>query len=410
MDTFSIRPYADSEWADLARVDQEAFNTTDPAGLTARYKSLIEFERSLGAFDGGQAVGAAAALTFTMTVPGGPLPVAGVTAVAVLPSHRRRGILTALMRRQLDDLHENGEAVAALYASESAIYGRFGYGRASDQLTFTIPTRSSRFVPGAPVDERLRSRLAEPAETREELERIYDTVLAGRPGHFARTSTRWDHVLADEDFDRAGTGHLRCLLVEDDEGARGYALFRIKMDWTGHAVPDGEIRVNDLYATDPAAYALLWRGLLDRDLVARVRAPNRPVDDPLIHLLADPRRSVPAWGDELWIRLVDVGRALPARAYAAPVDLVIEVADPLCPWNERRWRLSADESGGVCEATSAAADLTLAVAALGAGYLGGRPLTALVASGAIGEITPGAVRRLSTAMSWDPRPWCGQVF
>lgn len=410
MDQFSIRPITESEWPEFTEVMLEAFNSVHPLASYERERHLLEFDRTLAAFDGDRMVGTAGALTFTMTVPGGPAPVAGVTAVAVLPSHRRRGILTALMRRQLNDLHEGGEPVAALYASEASIYGRFGYGRAADLLFFDIPRHGSGFVAEAPVDPSLRLRVAVPAKARGDLEKVFDAVVTERPGQFARAAARWDDVLGDEERDRNGGGPLRCLIVEDDTEVRGYALFRIKGGWSDHGIPDCELWLKELYALDPAAYARLWRGVLDRDLVSRVRAQGRPVDDPLLHLLADARQIRALWGDDLWVRLVDVDRALSARVYSAPVDLVIEVEDTRCPWNARRWRLSGDTAGAVCEATSAPADVTLPVAALGAAYLGGRPLVPMAQAGLIRETTRGALARLSTAMSWEPRPWAGLVF
>ncbi|GAA2914423.1 GNAT family N-acetyltransferase [Streptosporangium fragile] len=355
-------------------------------------------------------MGVTSVCSFTMTVPGGPLPVAGVTAVAVLPSHRRRGILSSLMARQLSDLHERGEAVAALYASEAAIYGRFGYGRAADALTFRIPTASAAFAPHAPADPGLRLRVVKPAETRPLFEKIFESVLGSRPGLYARTPARWDTVLTDHEADQDGAGPLRGVVAEDDDGPRGYALFRIRRSFTDHDVPDGELRLRELFALDPAGYALLWRHVLDRDLVSHVTAADRPSDDPVIHLLAEPRRLNALWRDDLWVRVVDVERALPARRYAAPVDVVIEVEDARCPWNARRWRLTADPSGARCAPTGDPADLTLPVSALGAAYLGGRRLTPLSAAGVVRESREGAVRELSTAMSWEPAPWGSRIF
>ncbi|GAA5080701.1 putative acetyltransferase [Thermocatellispora tengchongensis] len=410
MSGFPIRPLSESEWDAYVRVWVEAFNSADTPAIFDRFRAMTEFDRTLAAFDGPEVVGNTAALSFTMTVPGATTPVAGVTGVAVLPSHRRRGILSALMLRQLTDLHEGGEPVAALYASEAAIYGRFGYGRAADSLLFDIPTRGSAFGPGVPEDPSLRLRVARPAEARKEFETVFEAVRAERPGQYARTAARWDQLLADEEHDREGAGPLRCLIAEDGSAARGYALFRVKANWSAHDTPEGELRLNELYATDPAAYALIWRGVLDRDLVRTVKAWSRPVDDPLIHLIAEPRNLRATWLDDLWIRLVDVDRALAARAYSAPVDVVVQVEDARCPWNARRWRLSGDGSGARCEATSDAADLTLPVSALGAAYLGGRPLSAYGGAGLVAEHTPGALRALSTAMSWEPRPWAGSVF
>ncbi|GLX00851.1 GNAT family N-acetyltransferase [Microtetraspora sp. NBRC 16547] len=413
--TVQIRPITESEWPAFAAVDRESFNSPLPPEVHDQWRELFELERSLAAFDGDLLVGGTGVLSLTMTVPGGPVPVAGVTAVSVLPSHRRRGVLTALMTRQLNDLHERGESVAALYASEAAIYGRFGYGRAADTLFFRIPTNRSAFVPHAPVDPSLRVRIAVPSEARADLEKVFESVRSTRPGLYARSDARWRlDVLGDEEFHRRGAGPLRCVIAEDDNGPRGYALFRVKGGWTDHNVPDGEILVNDLFATDPAAYALVWRSVLDRDLCARLHAWSRPVDDPITHLLAEPRQLNAGWLDDLWIRLVDVDRALADRAYASPVDLVIEVEDRLCPWNAGRFRLVASAGSGTgkasCERTGDPADVTLPVGALGAAYLGGRPLIPMGAAGLVTEHSEGALRELSTAMSWEPRPWGGLIF
>ncbi|GAA4593934.1 GNAT family N-acetyltransferase [Planotetraspora phitsanulokensis] len=407
--TVEVRPITESEWPAFAAVDYEAFNSSHPQAATDRWRELAEIDRSLAAFDGDLMVGCAAAITFTMTVPGGPIPVAGVTAVGVLASHRRRGVLTALMARQLRDLHDNGEAVAALYAAEAAIYGRFGYGRAADTLFLRIPKRGSEFVKNAPTDPALRLRVARPADELPQLRKVFESVRTLRPGLYARSDARWRiEVLSDEEHDRAGRGPLRCMIAEDDEGPRGYALFRVKSGYTDHDVPDGEVRLKELFASDPAAYAMLWRSVLDRDLCSRVFAWSRPVDDPIVHLLAEPRNLNAGWLDDLWVRIVDVDRALASRSYAAPADLVIEVEDDVCPWNAGRWRLTTAK--GSCERTDDPADLTLPVTVLGAAYLGGRPLTALGGAGVVREHREGALRELSTAMSWDPKPWAGLVF
>ncbi|MFC4534090.1 GNAT family N-acetyltransferase [Sphaerisporangium dianthi] len=406
-----IRPIAEAEWPAWLFVDEEAFSDDNTPARAEGFRSVMEFDRSLGAYDGDQLVGVTAGLTFTMTVPGGPKPVCGVTAVAVLPSHRRRGVLSSLMRRQLTGLHEDGEPVAALYASEAAIYGRYGYGRATDNLTFTIPTRGTGFAPHAPSDPALRLRVVRPAaKARGDLEKVFDAVRLTRPGLYARNVAKWDLVMADDPDYRRGASAFRCVIAEDDTGPRGYALFRVKSGFTGHDLPDGELRIFDLFGLDPAAYALLWRHVLDRDLCSRVYAANRPVDDPIMHLLAEPRLLTAGHLDEMWVRVVDVDRALTARAYAAPVDVVLDVRDAVCPWNEGRWRLSADTTGATCARTEDPADVELPVSVLGAAYLGGRTLGSYEAAGLVRERRPGALRALSAAMAWDVAPWGGLIF
>lgn len=407
--TYPIRPIDEAEWPAFSAVLGEGFGWTPHPQQNERFKAGTEFDRTLAAFDGDVMAGVTGIHSFTMTVPGAALPTAGVTAVSVLPSHRRRGVLSALMRRQLSDIRERGEAVAALYASESAIYGRFGYGRAASSLTVRIHKSGSAFVGNVPQDPTLRLRVAKPADVRDELERVFAAVMPDRPGRYSRNGSFWDGVLADEEFDQQGRGALRSILAEDAGGVRGYALFRIKSSWDDEGIPNGELSLLELEATDRAANALLWRSVLDRDLVSKFTA-TRPVDDPIIALLADSRQLRAGWTDDLWIRLVDVASALGARAYSAAVDVVIEVEDDVCPWNARRWRLSADASGAECKPTEEEPDVTLPVTALGSAYLGDGHLTSMLDAGLLREHRAGTVRTLATAMSWSPKPWAGLVF
>ncbi|MEV4892028.1 GNAT family N-acetyltransferase [Nonomuraea sp. NPDC055795] len=407
--TYPIRPIDESEWSAYSRVLGEGFGWTPAPVQNERFKAQTEFPRTLAAFDGDTVAGVTAVFSLTMTIPGGTLPVAGVTAVSVLPSHRRRGLLTSLMRRQLNDVHERGEAVAALYASESAIYGRYGYGRAASELSVSINKTGAAFKRDAPSDPELRLRVAKPADVREQLENLLAEVITRRPGRYARNEHFWNGALADEEPDQGGNGTLRCVLAEDAGGVRGYALFRIKSSWDDDGIPNGELKLHEIEAKDPAAHAALWRSVLDRDLVTKVTA-GIAVDDPITALLADPRQLRAGWSDELWVRVVDVEKALAARAYSAPVDVVIEVEDDVCEWNARRWRLTADTTSASCKATEEPADITLPASALGTAYLGDGQLTTLLEAGLLSEHTAGTVRTLATAMSWSPKPWAGMVF
>ncbi|NUT11706.1 MAG: GNAT family N-acetyltransferase, partial [Nonomuraea sp.] len=230
--TYPIRPIDEAEWPGFAGVLAEGFGWTPHPTQDERFKAATEFDRTLAAFDGTTMAGVTSVFSLTMTVPGGrQLPVGGVTAVSVLPSHRRRGVLSGLMRRQLSDIRERGESVAALYASESLIYGRYGYGRAANELTFHIDKQRSAFIRNVPSDPSLRLRVAAPAEARPDFEKLYASVVTRRPGRYERDRHVWDGFLADEEFDRKGGGSLRSVLAEDDQGVRGYAIFRIKSSW-----------------------------------------------------------------------------------------------------------------------------------------------------------------------------------
>lgn len=416
MATFQIRPLTEDELPALQYVDQHAFNgRPDTERHRANWLARLELDRTLGAFDGTTLAGGTGVYSFRMRVPGAMAAVAGVSMVAVLPSHRRRGALTGLMRRQLSDIAERGEAVAALFASETGIYGRYGYGRASWHLTLTLSRGAGRLAAAAPADPALRVRITEPRSAHTEMGKVYELAMAERPGLYARTEPWWERLTHGPDSDADPI--MRCVLAEDDSGPRGYALFNSDGRWEpGTFLPDGEMNVVEAIAVDPAAAAALWGDLLNRDLITTFRLWMRPVDDPLLDLLADSRQGRPQLADGLWIRLVDVGKALAQRRYACPVDVVIEVNDELCPQNQGRWRLTAattsSPSGfsGTCERTTAPADLVLPVRALGAAYLGGTRLGPLAAAGLVTEVTPGAMAALSTAMSWDPAPWCPMIF
>lgn len=411
-DEYPIRPISGDEIRTSYQMVSEAFSNTHPLEPELEIdRPLIEPERTLGAFDGPLIVGYTVGLSFRMALPGTVAPVLGVTGVAVRQTHRRRGILRSLMTRQLTDLHDaRREPVAVLYASESAIYGRFGYGPATTGATLTLHAGEGRFVPGAPADPAPRLREAAPGDAVPELAKVFDARLGDRPGAFARNDAWWASVIADPEYRREGHGPLMCVLAEDDSGTRGYVLFSARGSDDPYEIPDGSLVVRELYATDPAAYAALWAHVLDRDLIRTVTAPLRPSDDPLLRLLADPRRARPRLIDGMWARLVDVDRALAARAYSAPVDAVIEVRDTACPWNDGRWRLRAGTGGAECVRTTAEPDVTVPVAALGGAYFGGTRLGSYGAAGLAVEHRQGALRALSAAFAWEPAPWCPTMF
>jgi predicted acetyltransferase len=429
-DQYPIRPISDDEYAAFRRVHDHSFNSGPaPAARWPRLRRQFEAERSLAAFDpalpaGLGIVGTTGVYSFQMAVPGAVFPVAGVSAVSVLPTHRRRGILRSLMQRQIADIASRGdEPIAALWASETPLYGRYGYGRASSHASFRFGRGEGALSAVAPVDPSLTLRLAEPSGVVADLAKAYDVVLSGQPGFFSRDEDWWERVLDDPAEERQGRSPLRCLLAADGDGVRGYALYRSTPRWEADTVlPDGVIDVWELIAADPAAGAALWGDLLSRDLVGSVTADLRPADDPLLYQLDDSRRARVHLVDNLWVRIIDLPAALARRAYSSSVDVVVEVTDGLLPANAGRWRLRAARPGGAagvggaaggaadCARTDEPADIALDVRELGAAYLGGTRLAALAAAGLVRELRPGAVGRLSTAMGWDPAPWCPRIF
>ncbi|TDQ48749.1 GNAT family N-acetyltransferase [Actinorugispora endophytica] len=410
-EAWTVRPVTEPEFPDFSRTCAEAL--LSPVTSEERIELHLantDLDRTLAAFDGDRIVGTTQVHSFQMALPGGVRPVAGVSAVGVLPTHRRRGVLTALMRRQLRDVYERGEAVAALFASEGGIYGRFGYGLAALSGTVTVRKGEGVLRPDAPRDPALRLRMAAPAAAREELAVVHRTAVPARVGEFHRGERWWDRVLRDPETDRGGFSPCKAVLVEDGAGPLGYALYRVKQDWDEFGNADGSLKVVELQATDPAAHAMLWEFLLNRDLVGTVTADLRPADDPLLYLLADRNRARMTLDTGFWGRLVDLPKALSERSYAAPVDVVVEVSDPVCPWNEGRWHLSADTRSAHCERTEREADLALGVGTLGSAYMGGERLTSYAAAGLVHRARPGAVAELSTALVTPALPHCSAIF
>ncbi|WP_411079046.1 GNAT family N-acetyltransferase [Streptomyces sp. cmx-18-6] len=410
--TSELRVLRSDDWDVWLSCLERAFGGVPNAPESrALWRELVAYDRSIGLWDGQACVGTAGAYAFRLTVPGGAaVPAAGVTMVSVAGTHRRRGLLRTLMRRQLDDVRSWGEPLAVLTASEPAIYGRFGYGAATRALNLSVDTARVRLAAPPGTDD-VRVRYTDPVAALPACEEVYGRLAAERPGTPVR-QPKWELTsVLDTAQDRAGASPLQCVLAERDGEVLGYATFRVRPDWD-RAGPKGTVSLRNLGALDAASYAALWRFLFGIDLTSTLEAGGRPVDEPLTHLVSDVRRCEARVEDSLYVRLVEVGAALEARAYRTPVDVVLEVADDFCPWNAGRWHLVADAKGGAScrRAPDRAPDLELSVAELGAGYLGGVSFTSLAAAGRVREVRPGAVEEVSSAFSWHVEPWLPHGF
>jgi len=363
----------------------------------------LPFERLHAAFDGEQVVGGAGAMTFQLTVPGGPIACAGVTVVGVLPTHRRRGILTALMREQLEDVRRRGESLAALWASEEGIYRRYGYGMAAlgTEMTLGRGHHSLR----VPPDESARVRLVSLDEAKALLPPIYDRVRLRTPGMYDRTPTWWEsRILADPPDRREDGAAKNVAVVERDGAPAAYALYRVVSKWEA-AANVGHVRVIEAMGDDGAELEL-WRFLLGIDWISAYRAHHLPVDHPLLHALVNPRRALLRLYDTLFVRLVDVRAGLSARSYASAEPLVLDVADSFLPDNAGRWRIA----GGRAERTDDDAELALDVNELASLYLGGFSASELVRAGLVHELREGAAGRADALFTTSRKPWCPEIF
>ncbi|GIM90740.1 UPF0256 protein [Paractinoplanes toevensis] len=405
-DSVRLRQATADDHAAILEVEGYVFHHDFDDDARELDRRLFEPERSLVADDNGTVVGHTTALTRDLTVPGAVIPAAHVTGVGVLPTHRRRGLLTAMMHRQLAELAEAGrEPVAVLWASETTIYPRFGYGPAAARLELNAMTREVHITPAAPpADGRLR--LIDPAGAVEELKTVYERARPGRVGWSSRPGAWWDRRLRDPSAWRDGATTRKGVLFEGPNGPEGYAMWRVKDGWDDYG-PNGQVRVTEIVADDPGVYAALWRFLFGIDLVRSATYDFAALDEPLQYLVDEPRRLGRGFSDALWIRVVDLPAALEARRYLTSFDVVFDVTDPLISANSGRWRLTAGPDKTTCVRTTDPADLACSITELGAVYLGGTTLGALAAAGRVHRLTDNFP---AAAFGWDRLPNPIEVF
>ena len=403
----TLRPVTQPELADFRRATGIAFGNVGNDDDFA-WGPGLDVERSLAGFDGDQIVATAAALSFELTVPGHALvPTAGVTMVGVHPTHRRRGLLVRMMEEQLADVAARSEPLAVLTASETAIYGRFGYGLATFSSFWSLRTEGTTFArPGTAGGQ---YRLLDPATALTVIPPIYDAARRQRVGEVTRSAQWFEHTFGNRPDGKPRRSFT--LVHEADDGhADGFARYRVKDDWPG-GIAANTVEVDDLFALDPEVETGLWQFLVDIDLVATVRGINRPMDESVRWRLAAPRRlQVDQVTDHLWVRVVDPAVALAARTYSSDDRLVIELTDPFLPANEGRWSIAGSGDGAEVRRTDADADLALSAPELGALYLGGVSAATLQRADRIDELVPGAIERADRFFSSTPAPWCSTDF
>ncbi len=388
----------DAFFASLATAFADA--SPDPDELLSD-RTVLEPDRSFAAFDDGRIVGCAGVFTQRMVVPGGALvPTAGITLVGVLPTHRRLGIFRELMTLMLAQARSRGEVVASLFASQASIYGRFGFGHAAFHLTLDIALDRVVWAPGTEPTGRthLRSR----AEAMPAMRAIYDRAYPPRPGAL-EIDDRWMQVAYWESS--KDDQKVFYAVHEDDAGTPdAFALYGTKHEWP-RGLPSTEMTVKRHVAATPQAGLSLWRFLFDVDLVSRVKAGIRPLDDPLLLQLEEPRSLRPELDDGLFLRPLDVISALKARGYAADGRIVLRVSDPFLTDNDGVYELVVDGGTSACRRTDASPDIECTVHAIGSTYLGGTTWSALAQAARITELTPGALHTIDAMFRSDVAPW-----
>jgi predicted acetyltransferase len=412
--TITIVPLTRTDRQRLLDVDAAAF-FFDPAAYPVEVvTSHLDWSRTFGATRDGSddLAGIYTSYDMAVTAPG-PLdtltqvPMEGLSWVSVHPDHRRRGVLREMITHHFARQHEQGAALSGLHAAEVPLYGRFGYGTSSVELELELE-RGTTFT--APLLDEAAGRVAThfvPADSDQTAREVYGIHLRcarGTLGAVSRPELMARPVFVDLPLTRQGREPWQVLLADVGGQPAGYAVFSRKEKWKDFRAR-GTIEVSELAATDAATLLALARRLVDFDLTVSVTISGRGADDPLLWWAGGPRSLKVTSSDSLWLRLIDVGAALAARGYASPCDLVLHVVDPVCPWNQRAWRLSVGSDGvATCLPTSDDPDVRLPVQALGAAYLGSRSLASQADQGLVTELITGSLRPFSRAMSGDREP------
>jgi len=393
-----------AEFRDTVNVISHYFGSESDLEDAERFARMLEVERVHAIWEGDRPVAGAGAYSFGISTPGdATIPVAGITIVGVLPTHRRRGMLRALMREQLADARARGDVAGYLWASEAKIYGRFGYGLASRTASFTLPTEHTSFA--EPFEPRGTVRLVDLGEALRVFPALYDRAVSQRAGMIARSPVWWEmRRLTDHPTQRQGGPRQLALLELDGEPA-GYAIYKVTQDWRG-GPSNGHVDVLEAVTPTPEATRELWRWLLDFDWTSEFKADRLPLDHPLYLLLAEPRRARLTVSDGVWLRLIDIPAALAARSFAAGGDVVVELADAFLPENAGRWRIGR----GAAERVDTQAEIALDVAGLGSVYLGGFSFADLVRGSRAHELVEGAVERADALFRTGAEPWCAEIF
>jgi predicted acetyltransferase len=406
------------EYRQFTEAEYRRFKTAIDRGFGGHYepgREQYELDRksftpemSMGAFDGDEVVGTSGAIAFESAIPGGAIiKNAGVTAVTVATTHRRQGVLTNMMKRLLKQERAKGQPVASLWASESIIYGRFGYGMSIQHENFFIDTRKAAIKAVPDVSGKIR--VVNTDEARKLLPVAWEAAVRANVGIPRRGSVSWDRMFGDLD---AGDDWGKPFIVVYEEGGKalGFALYKLKELHVFGEQTHGLINADVVIHSNAASHAALWNHLLNIDLYDTLSTWCSPSDDSLPWMLVDQRQLERKPYDGVWYRLLDVSAALAARTFLVEGSFVIEVEDSFIPEWGGRFELVGGPDGATCLATTKPADITLPTASLATIYLGGAKLADLERAGRVEENTDGTIALADAMFATVRAPWCPLMF
>lgn len=400
-----VRPLRDADVEDWERALATGFLNAPVAGMAEWRRPTLHLDRCLGAFAGGRVVGTFRSFPTELTLPGGQqLPVGAVTAVTVTATHRRQGLLTRMMETDLRGSAERGEPAAILIASEWPIYGRFGYGAATERLSWTVDAAAASFR----VEGQGELSLVEGGAARAEMPAVYERRRLREPGQIPIEDWRWDSWTGITPPPNRSGPHRWFVLCREAGETSGYLAYHLEEKWE-ESRPRYTLHVEALIGDTEEVEARLWRYCCEMDWVRHVRAETRSPGDSLPWLLGDHRAAAQTErSDHLWVRPLDVRRLLGARSYPFAGQVGLEVHDP-DGFAAGTFNVEGGPQGAECTA-GGEADIALSAAALGSASLGGHSLTLLARAGLVEERRPGGLLRAAAFLGWPETPWCSVWF
>jgi len=403
----TIRQVDEGDLESFALVLQSAFDISsqEAATLMDRLEGNAPLRRTLAAFAGSELVGTLGCYPFELTVPGGTLPMAGTAVVSVDPQHRRKGVMHALMRSHLDDIRETGDPLAGLWASDATLYGRYGYGPATDAMVLHLDSREADFRTN---EAGLPARSIEFGEAQSVLPAVYDRIRRDRPGLIRRADVWWRlGMFADaargssQDFSRRFAVHGIGECID------GYVAYSLRPESVDRS--EAHVKIVEIMAETPESYMALWKFVTHVEEFPIVEYSNLPVDDELRWLLVDPRSALSSTRDALWLRILDVEQALAGRAYGEHGTLSIRIMDPVYEDNSGTYLLDLSGDVALCVRSGGVAEISMDIDVLSSIYLGGRAVAPFVRAGRI-RCSPEVARKADRFFKWHRAPWCPESF
>lgn len=403
--SYDIRPITADEVFAFRSAVTLGFGQDAKPDDDARFLSLLPLERTVAVFDGADIVGNLGDFPLQLTVPGGAqLAMAGMTMVGVRATHTRQGILRSMVNHYLDKAVERGEPVCGLWSSEPGIYGRFGFGLATESHYIKIDTRHLHMNP--PSDS-IQVSMIEADEIPTLVAPFWSRMATQRSGFLERSDARWQDLIRDPEHRREGGSASRHIVAKRDGNVVGYLAYRQMNKWDGF-VADGSINVLGLVGEDIDAHRALWYYATNVDLFPNVSFWDAPTDDPLAYEVSNSRSVHRKLTDALYVRILDVTSALSARTYEADDDLVVEITDQL-GYADGTFKVSV--RGGAAEVSEStdSPDVSIGVRELSAMYLG-RVCADLSARSGLITGDEQAIRRLGQLFATARAPWCPEMF